>query len=459
MIEPIMYVAIGFLVACMLVIGIIPVVHARAVRLTMRRLEAVTPMSMAEIQADKDQLRAEFAMSTRRLEMSVEQMKSKTTAQLAEIGKKSEAIGRLKLELGEKAAALFALEAKEKQLTEDLAETTRQRDEKASALAETERVLAETKSGACGHHRQPQPDVGAGRQPAHRARHRARPGRSHEGPDRGLRQGDARAARAADPRGRRGRGDAAAARRGDRQVRKPQHPDRRARAPADRADHRVGGARAPRPGTRWRGSTSRAAFSPSANMPPTSCATRFRSTEKNEADLRYGTGGAENRRRAAIEAVATERTLLEQQLKQSQAERSKLQDEIVAMKRDVETTWATERMENAVLRERINDVAAEVARLTSVLEGPGSTIDTVLASEPAHAPARRYRLHRSRTAPVATGGRSMARAARVRSPTASGRCRAAPRACRSRAGHEAGAGPRACATRVLDLCARLVRLT
>ena len=123
MIEPIMYVAIGFLVACMLVIGIIPLVHARAVRLTTRRLEAVTPMSMAEIQADKDQLRAEFAMSTRRLEMSVEQMKAKTTSQLAEIGKKSEAIGRLKLELGEKTATLFALEAKEQQLTDDLRET------------------------------------------------------------------------------------------------------------------------------------------------------------------------------------------------------------------------------------------------------------------------------------------------------------------------------------------------
>ena len=82
----------------------------------MRRLEALTPLSMAEIQADKDQLRAEFAMSTRRLEMSVEQMKAKTTSQLAEIGKKSEAIGRLKLELGEKTAAMFALEASEKQL-------------------------------------------------------------------------------------------------------------------------------------------------------------------------------------------------------------------------------------------------------------------------------------------------------------------------------------------------------
>jgi hypothetical protein len=56
------------------------------------------------------------------------------------------------------------------------------------------------------------------------------------------------------------------------------------------------------------------------------------------------------------------------------------------MKREAEATWASERVENALLRERINDVAAEVARLTSVLEGPGSTIDTILAA-PEHAPA------------------------------------------------------------------------
>ena len=36
--------------------------------------------------ATRDQLRAEFAMSTRRLELSVEQMKTKTTSQLAELG-------------------------------------------------------------------------------------------------------------------------------------------------------------------------------------------------------------------------------------------------------------------------------------------------------------------------------------------------------------------------------------
>src|SRR6267142_4295663 len=126
MIEPIMFVGIGFLVAGLLVIGVIPLVHARAVRLTQRRLEALTPLSMAEIQADKEQLRAEFAMSTRRLEMSVEQMKAKTSSQLAEIGKKSEAVGRLKLELGEKAAALFAIEAKEAQFDEEMGRVQQQ---------------------------------------------------------------------------------------------------------------------------------------------------------------------------------------------------------------------------------------------------------------------------------------------------------------------------------------------
>src|SRR6476620_12737401 len=116
MIEPIMYFGIGFLVASLLGLVLIPLVHNGAVRLTIRRLEAATPLSMAEIQADKDQLRAAFAMSTRRLEMSVEKMKAMSTSQLAALGKKSDAINRLKLELGEKAATIFALEARDKAL-------------------------------------------------------------------------------------------------------------------------------------------------------------------------------------------------------------------------------------------------------------------------------------------------------------------------------------------------------
>jgi chromosome segregation ATPase len=146
MIEPVMFIAIGFLVAGLLVIGVIPLVHARAERLTIRKMEALTPLSMAEIQADKDQLRAEFAMSTRRLEMSVEQLKAKTTTQLAEIGKKSDAIGRLKLELGEKSAALLALEAKEKEFADELHCGRTDLATKGGALADPERALASARA-------------------------------------------------------------------------------------------------------------------------------------------------------------------------------------------------------------------------------------------------------------------------------------------------------------------------
>jgi DNA repair exonuclease SbcCD ATPase subunit len=100
MIESIMYFGIGFLVAAIFGLAVIPLIHNRAVRLTMRRLEAAIPLSMAEIQADKDLLRAEFAMSTRCLEMNVEQLKAKSARQLVELGKKDDAINRLKVELG-----------------------------------------------------------------------------------------------------------------------------------------------------------------------------------------------------------------------------------------------------------------------------------------------------------------------------------------------------------------------
>jgi chromosome segregation ATPase len=141
MIEPMMYIGIGFLIAGLLVIGVIPLVHARAVRLTLRRLEASMPISMAEIIAEKDQLRAEFAMTMSRLEMSAEQMKAKTTSQLVELGRKSEAIARLKFELGDKAAALLALEAKERQLIEDLGIAQGELAAKTAALEKTERAL------------------------------------------------------------------------------------------------------------------------------------------------------------------------------------------------------------------------------------------------------------------------------------------------------------------------------
>ena len=111
MIELVMYFGIGFLLATLVAVALIPFVHSRAVRLTSRRLEHSIPQSMAEIQADKDALRAEFAMSMRSLEITVDELKNKHTTALAELGRKGNAINRLKIEREAQKVGFIALEA------------------------------------------------------------------------------------------------------------------------------------------------------------------------------------------------------------------------------------------------------------------------------------------------------------------------------------------------------------
>jgi hypothetical protein len=334
MIEPIMFIGIGFLVAGLLVIGVIPMVHARAVRLTMRRAEALNPLSMAEIQADKDQLRAEFAMSTRRLEMSVEQMKAKTTNQLAEIGKKSEAIGRLKLELGEKTAALFALEAKERQMADDLQSIQGDLASKKSALEAAQRALASTQAELAKlTSNLSKNSVASDSQRVELVASRAQTEvlkAQIETSKKELEEMRDRLVRATS----------------DAEAKSRQLTEERARA--ENLSNRVG---------------------------------------ELERQLIAQTTESEilGRRVQELSARLDEQGRLladrEYASEQSQDERAKLQRELASMKHQVEGASAAERMENAVLRERINDIAAEVARLTATLEGPDSPIEAILKAD------------------------------------------------------------------------------
>jgi hypothetical protein len=143
MIEAIMYLGIGFLVATLLGLLFVPLVHNRAVRLTTKRLEASTPLSIVEIRADRDHLRAEFAISNRRLEMTIEDLKAKTSTQLAELGKKKDAINQLKKELAEKKVTNVALEAQTETLRDQLHAVGEELRMKSGALLEADRQLAE----------------------------------------------------------------------------------------------------------------------------------------------------------------------------------------------------------------------------------------------------------------------------------------------------------------------------
>ncbi len=111
MIESSMYLGIGILLGVLIGLVLMPLVHGRAVRLTTRRLQAVLPETMAEIHAEKDLLRAEFAISTRRLEITVEQLMNKTASQAVELSKRSDLIKRLSFERASQEIEIVALKA------------------------------------------------------------------------------------------------------------------------------------------------------------------------------------------------------------------------------------------------------------------------------------------------------------------------------------------------------------
>ncbi len=377
MIESVMYFGIGFLVAALLGLLFVPLVHNRAVRLTMKRLEASTPLSIAEIRADKDQLRAEFAMTTRRLEMSVDKLKAKTTTQLAELGKKTDAINQLKKELGEKTATIFSLETRDKTLRDQLRATEEEFQIKSSALREAERQLADKE----GELTKLLGDLGE----------RSLLADSQRSEISGLHaQVEALKFSVADY---------------ERAVTDTEHRLNRERAEAEEAGNELAEARGRVGdlGTRVN-ELERQLFVQQTeaevlNRRVQELETRLTeqgrmlaerdyqvdrmhseldAARKTEADLRSELATSGSRSNTAVDRFRAEIGELEAQLAAAIDERDKLRGEIGTMRRDTESTWAAERVENALLRERINDVAAEVARLTAALEGPGSPIESML---------------------------------------------------------------------------------
>jgi chromosome segregation ATPase len=384
MVEPIMYLAIGFLVAMLLGLMIVPLIHNRAVRLTTRRMEAATPLSMAEIQADKDQLRAEFAMSARRLEMSVDQLKHKTTSQLAELGKKTDAINRMKIELGEKNATIFSLEAREKAMKDQLRATEEEFAAKTGALREAEKALSDKQS-----------ELGrlstelSNRSVTAESRKSELVSVNAQIEALKSRVGDAeKEFTATQARLEQERGQSQAA---SRQLAE-------ARSRVENLSQRVTDLdrqliaqvkEAELLGNRINDLEGRLATQgkllaereyENRQLRQAKEAAERTVNELREELHQIGSGSL-----PALEKLRAEKAAVEEQLRLARDERARLQRDVNTIQQQAESSWATERMENALLRERINDIAAEVAKLAIQLEGPNSPIEALLGAEPQRA--------------------------------------------------------------------------
>ncbi|MCF6123203.1 hypothetical protein EN904_16230 [Mesorhizobium sp. M7A.F.Ca.CA.001.07.2.1] len=150
MVQSVLFFVLGFLCAGFLALMVAPAIWRRAVTLTRRRVESSIPLTQTEIQADKDRIRAEYAMTTRRLEISVKALREKTAEQLVEINRGREAMKGLAVERTDKNQALTELGAKNEalrqregelqQLSERLKETERKLEKRALELQKLERM-------------------------------------------------------------------------------------------------------------------------------------------------------------------------------------------------------------------------------------------------------------------------------------------------------------------------------
>src|SRR5262245_11626384 len=94
-----MLVALGFFAASLLGLLVASAFWSRAVRLTTARIKQSMPVSEPEIRADRDRLRAEYAIKVHKLEMQLDQAKLERARQLIDINRRDASISTLETDV------------------------------------------------------------------------------------------------------------------------------------------------------------------------------------------------------------------------------------------------------------------------------------------------------------------------------------------------------------------------
>lgn len=137
-VQIVLYAGFGFLLALLFALVLAPVLRRRTVRLTERRMRAELPQSIAEIRAERDGLRAEYAMRERQLEIMLEKLKEDAVQQALFLEERSEEIYTLKSDVRQKFEIINEL----KDELDRLRDASREKDEEMSRLKARIRDMA-----------------------------------------------------------------------------------------------------------------------------------------------------------------------------------------------------------------------------------------------------------------------------------------------------------------------------
>ncbi|MBL8908316.1 MAG: hypothetical protein JNM20_16710, partial [Rhizobiales bacterium] len=108
--ETLMLIALGFALGTLLALLFGRLVWHAAVRVGSRRMQRQMPSTLVEMQAERDRLRAECAMLTRKLEIRSEELKSQLVEQSAELTRERNRNELALEEIREREAALLERE-------------------------------------------------------------------------------------------------------------------------------------------------------------------------------------------------------------------------------------------------------------------------------------------------------------------------------------------------------------
>jgi chromosome segregation ATPase len=366
LVEPAMYVAIGFLLAALLLLPFMGAIHRRAVRLTRRDLDSRLPISVHELRAEKDLLRSEFAVTTHRLQSTLDEMQATTASQRVEIGRQGAIVTTLKTELCEKARTIAGLEARETALKDQLRQAQHEHARKSISLDDARRMLANKevelaqlaatlgdRDAIADHHGfelvRAQVNVEALKLTVEELNHEV------EGLNARLLQAREDSERATQELAQeRGKVENLGRRLADLETEllaQRNEAEALSKVTADRI------------GEQARVLAAREYESDRLRL-------ALESAHRAEAALRYEYTRIEERRLMENRAALAAKAALEVEVDQLRQEREKLLGELQALRRHAESAQANERIESALMRTRLNEVTDQVGQLRTLLLSP-----------------------------------------------------------------------------------------
>lgn len=379
MIEQAMFFLGGVLTTCLITIFVANAVWRRAVRLTAKRVQAALPVSLAEIKADRDQLRAEFAMSARKLELAVEDLKRRSQTQLIDLAKKNDQLRLLLAEVKERTDTIRAMEENEQNHRAEFLKTEAQLGETVRALKEAEAKLADAHTTLVERDN----TIGEARGVADSRRIEIAALQTNVArfedqvadlkrtldnaeTDRALKQVALAKAEVQLAEARSNIGSLEAK-----------------LAAADAAIKSQGEELGRLQSRLIEQSAQLTGHLSEADKMAARIQTLLKEREALDTELTRRTAEAEVRAKSLLDELQNfraDKAALEGRLAAETTERERVTAELKRLESAATENWERERVENALLRERMNDLAAEVTAMTMTLEGENSPIRKVVAA-------------------------------------------------------------------------------